>query len=341
MNMSILNKLVAGIDLTGGEAREAMDSIMDGLCTESQIAAFLTALKMKGETIEEVSAFAQSIRHKADKIDYRHDHLVDCCGTGGDYSNTFNISTTAAFIAAGAGVKVAKHGNRSITSKSGGADVLEKLGVVLSPDKNTIIECLDMANIGFLFAPRHHESFKYAVPVRKQLGFRTVFNLLGPLVNPALVEKQVMGVYDGKLVHICANVLNDLGVKRAMVIHGKDGIDEITLTGKSIVSEVNSGKVYDYEINPCDYGFELCSDDDLTGSTPKVNAEILASILDGVKGPKRDIAVLNAAASIYISGIASTYQEGLKKAEESIDKGLAKARLNIMREVTRGKRHAG
>jgi anthranilate phosphoribosyltransferase len=334
MKQSILNKLLNKLDLTREETIEAMDAIMNGECTDTQIAAFLTALKMKGETVEEISSCVRSIRSKADILEYRHENLVDCCGTGGDSSNTFNISTTAAFVAAGAGVKVAKHGNRSITSRSGGADVLEKLGININQNNERIIKSLDEANIGFLFAPKHHGSFKHAVPVRKQLGFRTVFNLLGPMVNPALVEKQVMGVYDKDLVEICANVLNDLGVKRAMVIHGEDGLDEITLTGKTFVAEVKEGKILKYEINPQNYGFKLCSIDDISGGSPKENADILKSILEGVKGERRDITLLNAAAIIYISGITESLEEGLHKAKESIDSGYALEKLISMKKIS-------
>ncbi|SHJ43203.1 anthranilate phosphoribosyltransferase [Dethiosulfatibacter aminovorans DSM 17477] len=335
MRSEILFKLSNKENLTKDEALEAMNSIMKGESSPVQTASFLTALKMKGETVEEISGCAMSVISNASKLEYKHEHLVDCVGTGGDGANTFNISTTASFIAAGAGVKVAKHGNRSVSSKSGSADVLEKLGVHLTDENEKIKNCLDKANIGFMFAPHHHKSFKNVVPVRKELKFRTVFNILGPMVNPASVEKQIMGVYDKGLVHVCANVLKELGVKRAMVIHGEDGLDEITLTGKTYVSEIKDDKVVEYMINPEDYGFKLCELVDISGEGPGVNADILESILRGDTGFRRDIAILNAAAAIYISGVADSYEEGLHKAIESVDSGKAYEKLEKMRMETR------
>jgi anthranilate phosphoribosyltransferase len=335
MKSEILFKLSNKENLTKDEAFEAMNSIMQGESSPVQTSSFLTALKMKGETVDEISGCAMSVIGNASKLEYKHENLVDCVGTGGDGANTFNISTTASFIAAGAGVKVAKHGNRSVSSKSGSADVLEKLGVHLTDDNEKIKNCLNEANIGFMFAPHHHKSFKNVVPVRKELKFRTVFNIMGPLVNPASVEKQIMGVYDKSLVHVCASVLKELGVKRAMVVHGKDGLDEITLTGKTYVSEIKDGKIIEYEINPIDYGFELCRLEDISGQTPEENADILESILKGEVGKRRDVAILNAAAAIYISGLAYSYEEGLHKAVESIDSGMAYDKLEKMRIETR------
>ncbi len=335
MKPEILFKLSNKENLTRDEALEAMNSIMNGESSPVQTASFLTALKMKGETVDEISGCAMSVINNASKLEYKHENLVDCVGTGGDGANTFNISTTASFIAAGAGVKVAKHGNRSVSSKSGSADVLEKLGVYLTDENEKIKNCLDEANIGFMFAPHHHKSFKNVIPVRKELKFRTVFNILGPMVNPASVEKQIMGVYDKHLVHVCANVLKELGIKRAMVVHGEDGLDEITLTGKTYVSEIKDDKVIEYVINPEDYGFKLCELKDISGETPEVNANILESILKGVDGFKRDIAILNAAAAIYISGVADSFEEGLHKAIISVDSGMAYEKLEKMRTETR------
>jgi anthranilate phosphoribosyltransferase len=335
MKTEILFKLSNKENLTKNEAFEAMNSIMKGESSPVQTASFLTALKMKGETVDEISGCAMSVIDNANKLEYKHENLVDCVGTGGDGANTFNISTTASFIAAGAGAKVAKHGNRSVSSKSGSADVLEKLGVYLTDDNEKIKNCLDEANIGFMFAPHHHKSFKNVVVVRKELKFRTVFNILGPMVNPASVEKQIMGVYDKNLVHVCANVLKELGVKRAMVVHGEDGLDEITLTGKTYVSEIKDNKLVEYIINPEDYGFELCKLEDISGETPEVNAHIIESILKGDEGFKRDIAIINAAAAIYISGVADSYEDGLQEARKSIDSGSAYEMLEKMRAETR------
>lgn len=335
MKPKILYKLSNKENLTKDEAFEAMNSIMKGESSPVQTASFLTALKMKGETVDEISGCAMSVIGNASKIEYKHANLVDCVGTGGDGANTFNISTTASFIAAGAGVKVAKHGNRSVSSKSGSADVLEKLGVHLTDDIEKIKNCLDEANIGFMFAPHHHKSFKNVVPVRKELKFRTVFNILGPMVNPASVEKQIMGVYDKNLVYVCANVLKELGVKRAMVVHGEDGLDEITITGKTYVSEIKDDKVIEYVIKPEDYGYNLCGLEYISGGMPNVNADILESILKGGTGFKRDIAIMNAAAAIYISGVADSYEDGLHKAEYSVDSGMAYEKLEKMRVETR------
>ncbi len=310
--------------------------MMEGELTESQIAAFLIALRMKGETITEITGVAKSLIGKAEKISTSYENVVDLCGTGGDSHGTFNISTTASFIVAGAGVPVAKHGNRSVSSPVGSADVLEQLGVNIIITKELAEKCLKDVGIVFLFAPIYHSAMRHVGKTRKEIGLRTVFNLIGPIVNPASVKNQVMGVYSEALIEPIAKVLRNLGSKRAMVVNGADAMDEVTITGKTSVAELKDGAVKTYKINPIDYGFDLCSLDDLKGGADsKANAEITLSILnDEEKGPKRDIAVMNASAAIYVSGVVDSFEEAISLSQKSIKSGKAMEKLNLLAEYT-------
>jgi anthranilate phosphoribosyltransferase len=261
------------------------------------------------------------MRSKAEKVSTQD--AVDTCGTGGDGADTFNISTAVAFVVAGAGVRVAKHGNRAVSSKSGSADVLKCLGVNIEASLSTVERCIEEAGIGFLFAPLMHKAMKHAATVRKELGFRTLFNLLGPLTNPANAHAQVLGVYDSRWVNPLAEVLRDLGSRRALVVHGFDGLDEITLTSETQVSELKNDNVTSFTIDPKEYGYSLCSANDLKGGSPKENAGIIRDILNGTTGPKTDIVILNAAAAIYVGGKADSIEKGILVAANSIDSGAA------------------
>ena len=323
-----------GKDLTEEEAYSAMNIIMGDAATPAQIAAFLMEMRMKGETIEEITGFARGMRSKASVIKgFRS--AIDIVGTGGDMAGTFNISTTSSFVIAAAGIPVAKHGNRAASSKSGAADCLDALGVNIRTSPERAAKCLEKTGIAFLFAQVFHGAMRYVAPVRKEIGCRTFFNILGPLTNPALADYIVLGVYDEKLLPLMANVLVKLGIKGAMVVNGSDGLDEITMTGKTHVCEVRDGKLSNYDIDPHDYGFEYCSPDDLSGGTPQENAQITLDILTGKeKGAKRNTVVLNAGCAIYCSGHADSIAEGIKTAEEMIDSGKAYAKLEEMKSFT-------
>jgi len=314
-------------DLSFVEAEGSMQDIMSGNATDGQIGAFLTALVMKGETSSEIAAFASVMRKNAVKITpKRNGMLVDTCGTGGDGKNTFNISTAAAFTAAGAGVKIVKHGNRGATSKCGSADVLEALGVKIDISPERVSEIIDENGIGFMFAQSHHPAMKYVGRVRKEIGIRSFFNLIGPLSNPAEADAQLLGVYDASLTEKIAEVLNILGTKRAMVVHG-DGYDEITTTGITQVSEVNNGHVRSYSLDASSFGFPKTDAASLNGGDSRYNARIIRSVLEGDEGPKRDIVILNAGAAIYLGEKAASVAEGIKSAERSIDSGHALEKL--------------
>nr|WP_207754221.1 anthranilate phosphoribosyltransferase [Caldicoprobacter guelmensis] len=330
----VLKKIVSGEHLTQEEAALSMDYIMDGSATPSQIGAFLVALRMKGETIPEITGCALSMRLKAQKV-VLDDYAIDTCGTGGDGGRTFNISTAVAIIAAAAGVKVAKHGNRAVSSKSGSADVLEALGIKIEMSPEMVVECIKRTHIGFLFAPHYHVSMKNVVGPRRELGIRTIFNILGPLTNPAGVKGQVLGVYDGRLVHSLAEVLINLGTQRAMVVHGLDGLDEITTTTRTMVSEVKEGEIIDYEIDPAEYGIPYAKPQDIAGADAEYNAELIKRILKGEKGPARDIVLLNAAAALYVGNDAESIKEGLEKAAYLIDSGAAYEKLKEFIRVSR------
>ncbi len=329
-----ISKVVAGSNLAEAEAAGVMRQIMQGEATDAQIACYLTALRMKGETVEEITGSARVMREKAVPIRLSAEFQVDTCGTGGDMAHTFNISTTAAFVVAGAGVAVAKHGNRSVSSKSGSADVLAALGVNLEVPSRCVEDCLAEAGIAFLFAPLMHQAMRYAIGPRREIGIRTIFNLLGPLTNPAGVSAQIMGVYAADLTGMLAQALGNLGIRRAFVVHGMDGLDEITITDRTKVSEYGKGSVRDYFIHPSDFGLPVGKAADLKGGDAKENAEIALAVLKGGKGPQRDIVLLNAAAGIAASGKARDIAEGLPLAADSIDSGAAMGKLERLRAIT-------
>ncbi|MFH1589534.1 MAG: anthranilate phosphoribosyltransferase, partial [archaeon] len=294
MIQKAIQKLVDKENLTQKEAEDVMNQIMEGKATQAQIGSFLTALRMKGETIDEITACAKVMREKASTIHPKVDMLVDTCGTGGDKSHSFNISTTAAFVVAGAGIPVAKHGNKSVSSHCGSADVLKQLGVNLDLTPKQVEKCIEEIGIGFMFAPIFHGAMKHAIGPRKELGIRTIFNILGPLTNPANAKAQVVGVFDPKLTEPLAEVLGNLGLKHAFVVHG-NGLDEITIDGETRISEYKQDQVLTYNIKPTDFGIKISSLDTIKTNSIEENAEILIEILKGVIGPQRDIVILNAA----------------------------------------------
>lgn len=323
-----LQKLMNGSDLTEQEAQDMMNAIMGGELTPAQIAGLLVALRIKKETVAEITGCARVMRDKALKVELNGMECMDTCGTGGDGSGTYNISTAAAFVLAGAGVAVAKHGNRSMSSRCGSADVLEALGakVDLSPDE--VARCIREAGFGFMYAPAYHSAMKFAIGPRKELGVRTVFNMLGPLTNPAGATRQVMGVYDAGLTHPIAEVLGRLGAVRALVVHGSDGLDELTVTGPTYVSELKrDGTVEDYEIHPEGLGLGIYKSEELRGGDAAENAAIIRGLLSGDKGARRDILLLNSAAALYVAGKAPTIPDGVQMAKNIIDSGLAMEKL--------------
>ncbi len=322
-----------GKDLSMDDAEAAMNIIMSDGATDAQIAAFLMALRCKGETIEEITGFAKIMRQKASVVPAARS-AVDIVGTGGDVSNTFNISTTSSFVIAGAGLNVAKHGNRSVSSKSGAADVLESLGVKLNLTPAMAAACMKETGISFLFAQSFHKAMRFVGPARREIGVRTVFNILGPLANPALSDYILLGVYDEKLLEVMAKVLMNVGVKGAMIVYG-DGLDEMTVCGTTKVCELRDRKLIKYEIEPEDLGFRRANRSEITGGTPDENAQITLNILKGIeKGAKRDIVLLNAGSAIYCTGAASSIEEGIAMARESIDSGKAYAKFEKMRDFT-------
>ncbi|MFN4133154.1 MAG: anthranilate phosphoribosyltransferase [Candidatus Hadarchaeales archaeon] len=331
-----LEKLLLLQDLSEEEAAEAMNSIMKGEATEAQMAAFLTALRLKGETVDEITAFARVMREFATKINPSRRPLVDTCGTGGDRIKTFNISTAAMFVVAGAGVAVAKHGNRSVTSKAGSADVVEALGVKIDLPPSEVERCIDEIGLGFMFAPLFHPAMKQVAKVRREMGIRTVFNILGPLTNPAGATAQLLGVFDEAMTEKMARVLLKLGSERAMVVHGIDGLDEISTIGKTKIAEVREGKVVTRVVQPEDFWMRRASPADLGGMTVEENARVLLRVLKGEKGPRRDIVVLNAAAALVVGGLVEDILEGIPIAEESIDSGMAYRKLQELVEATGG-----
>ena len=330
MIQDLISILVHRQDLTREQAAEAMRVLMSGEATPCQIAGFLVALNMKGETVEEITGFAETMRALATRVPTSRRPLVDTCGTGGDRSGTFNISTAAAFVVAGAGVPVAKHGNRSATSKCGSADVLEALGVNIDASPEKVGRCIDEIGIGFLFARKLHTAMRHVAAARTELRIRTVFNILGPLTNPAGACGQVMGVFDAGLVEPLAHVLGQLGSRHAFVVAGSDGLDEVTLDGPSMVAEVRGGSVRKYEVSPGQFGLKMTSADQLKGGDPETNAAILRDVLDGKKGPHRDVALLNAAPAL-IAGLAATdWASGMVLAAKSVDSGAARATLEAL-----------
>jgi anthranilate phosphoribosyltransferase len=337
-------KVVKGEDLTEKEMEAAMDEVMTGQATPAQIGAFITSLRMKGETVEEITGAARVMRARAvrihldsqsvnidrDDINIDTETILDTCGTGGDGTNTFNVSTATAFVAAGAGVKVAKHGNRAVSSQCGSADVLENLGLKLDIDSADVERCIREVGIGFLFAPLFHGAMKYAAGPRKEIGLRTIFNVLGPLTNPAGATAQVLGVYDPALTETIARVLGRLGTTKAFVVCGEGTFDEISICGPTRISHLNEGEVSTYELTPEEFGFTRAKPEDIKGGDSQENARIIRELLDGQKGPKRDIVLLNAAAAFAAAGLDLDLKGGIIRAEDSIDSGKAREKLESM-----------
>jgi anthranilate phosphoribosyltransferase len=330
-----ISKISKRQDLTLEEAEAAMDEIMMGAATPAQIGGYLMALRLKGETVDEITGSARSMRRAANHPPLRTHGVIDTCGTGGDGVGTFNISTTVAFVVAGAGLPVAKHGNRSVSSKSGSADVLGALGVNLNLTPEQVGECIDQVGIGFLFAPAFHPAMKHAIGPRRELGVRTIFNILGPLTNPAGARRQLMGVYAPELTEPLANVLCLLGGEAAFVVHGDGGLDELTTTGPNRVSELRDGTVRTYTLDPQSLGFKPCQPEDLLGGDPQQNAAITRGLLDGsLDSAKRDVVLLNAGAGIVAGGLAADLPTGIKLAAQSIDSGAALDKLNALVEYS-------
>ncbi|MCX8177880.1 MAG: anthranilate phosphoribosyltransferase [Candidatus Bathyarchaeota archaeon] len=346
-----IENLVCGRNLSYREAFESMKEIMSGEATPSQIAAFLTALRMKGETVEEIMAFATVMKSFCRKISPRvSGRLVDTCGTGGDRIKTFNVSTAAAFVVAGAGVPVAKHGNRSVTSRSGSADVLEHLGLNLNVPPETVEKAIEQVGVGFMFAPMFHPAMKHAASTRREMGIRTVFNILGPLTNPAMANAQVIGVYDAGLVEKIAHVLKGLGLQEAMVVHGLDGLDEISTVGETLIAWLREGEINTFKVTPKRLGVKKADIEHIVGTSPEESAETTFKILYGclkAGDPKRDLVAVNAAAGIIVGGMAEDFNYALELAQESIDSGAAynkleelikfydKSRINKLEELKR------
>lgn len=325
-----IESLVSGRSLASEQASGVMEEIMSGKATPAQIAAFVIALCIKGETVDEIVGLARVMQAKAIPVKIALP-VVDTCGTGGDKSSSFNISTTAAFIAAGSGLKVAKHGNRAMSSKCGSADVLEALGVKIELGTEAVAQCLNKIGIGFMFAPIFHPAMKYAAAPRRDIGIRTVFNILGPLISPAHAQFQVMGVPIEELGEKIASVLHKLGTKHALVVHGRDGMDEISISGKSLVWDITpKGVSPPYEVSPQYFGFREAEMTEIKGGTPEDNARILRSILKGERGPRRDIAIMNAAAAIVAANRSSDLKEGARIAQEAIDSGQALEKLDAL-----------
>ena len=330
-----LREVASGGTLSEGEAERALEEIMSGTAAPAATAALLTALRLRGESVGEIVGFARAMRRFAASVD-APDDVVDTCGTGGDSKGTINISTAAAFVARGAGVTIAKHGNRAATSRAGSADVLEALGAGIELGPDQVGKCISEVGIGFMFARTHHPAMRFVAPVRAELPFRTVFNLLGPLTNPAGARRQVVGVFDGTYVRPVAEALAELGAEKALVVHGTDGMDEITTTGPTIVSEVSDGEIIDYKISPEDFGLALHAPDGLLGGDAHLNARILRDVLSGEeRGAARDVTLMNAGAAIYVSCLAASVEEGVRLAEESIRSGAASESLQNFVAATR------
>jgi anthranilate phosphoribosyltransferase len=329
-----ITKVVNKEDLNEVEMMQVMSEVMGGKATPAQIASFITALRMKGETVEEVTGAARIMRQKATRIDARSTIIVDPVGTGGDGMNSFNISTTTAFVVAAAGITVAKHGNRAVSSGCGSADCLEALGVNISAEPEIVEECIQQIGIGFLFAPRLHGAMKYAIGPRKEIAIRTIFNMLGPLTNPAGATAQLIGVYDPTLTEMFAGVLKNLGTKRAFVVHGSDGLDEATVTGETRVTELKDDLISTYNINPIDIFGETYRDEELIGGDPPINAQITKDVLSGKDGARRKIVLLNAALAIMAGEKAANIKEGIAIAEECIDSGAAIKKLQALIELS-------
>jgi len=340
-----IKRVVDRVDLAAEDAEAVLEQIMTGQCADAQIASLLTALRMKGETVDELTGFARVMRRKAARVhphttvsaeiaDTEREALIDTCGTGGDVSGSFNVSTATAFVVAGAGVRVAKHGNRSVSSQCGSADVVEALGVRIELSPETIGRCIDVVGIGFLHAPLLHDAMKYVALARRQMGIRTIFNMLGPLTNPAGANVQVVGVYAAHLTELLARVLGGLGSRRALVVHGADGLDEITITAESRITELRDGELSTYTVTPEDLGLERATLAEIQGGDARQNSEIILGVLQSERGPRRDIVLLNAAAAFVASGRARDLREGVGLAAESIDSGKAFNKLERLIEFT-------
>lgn len=327
-----IDKAVRRIDLTQDEMTQVFEEIMTGSATPIQIGAFITALRMKGETVNEITAAAKVMRQKAINISLgEEEDIIDTCGTGGDVSNTFNISTATAFVVAGCGIKVAKHGNRSVSSQCGSADVLEELGVKIDLPPNRVKECIKRIGIGFMFAPLFHGAMKFAAGPRKEIGIRTIFNILGPLSNPASATHQILGVFREEITEVMAKVLDNLGVKGAMIVHSDDGLDEISIASRTKITELKSSKIKTYYIQPKDFGLKKADLSLLRGGTKEENAKIILGVLNGQKGPQRDVVLMNASAALVVAGRARNFKEGTEIAAESIDGKRALEKLELLR----------
>jgi len=343
-----IQKVVSRSDLSEKEMEAAMEVIMTGQATPAQIGAFITALRLKGETIEEITGAARVMRRKATRIRVKDDQInidrdeinldletiIDTCGTGGDGTNTFNVSTTTAFVVAGCGLRVAKHGNRSVSSLCGSADVIESLGVNLDVPPEVVEKCLNQVGIGFLYAPALHGAMKHAIGPRREIGIRTIFNILGPLTNPAGANVQVLGVYEKDLTPVLAEVLGKLGSRSAFVVYGEGSLDEISIAGKTQLSELKDGRVDTYTIEPEDFGLPRANLDDIRGGDAQENAGIILSVLKGEPGARRDIVLLNAAAALLAAGRATDFPDGITQAAEAIDSGRALEKLEGMKKIT-------
>jgi anthranilate phosphoribosyltransferase len=330
-----IREVVDGRSLSEQQAAGVAREIMTGSATAAQVAALLVGLRVKGETVAEITGFVRAMRQGAARIPVAADDAVDTCGTGGDGAGTFNISTVSAFVAAGAGCKVAKHGNRSVSSGCGSADLLQALGVNVEMPPERSARCIDEVGVGFLFAPQYHPGARHAAGPRREIGVRTIFNVLGPLLNPAGAKRQLLGVYDARLTEPIAQVLHRLGSIHCLVVHGEDGLDEITLAGKTLITELKSGVVRSFSILPEDVGVQRADLGALRGADPQANARIARQVLSGQPGPTRDIVLLNAGAAIHVGGKAASIAEGVRRAAESIDRGRAQAALDAL--IARGR----
>ncbi len=342
-----LQKIIKAQNLSLNETKDVFEQIMTGKASDAQIGAFITALRLKGETAEEITGAAEIMRNKAVKLDVRasvdidtedinidEETIIDTCGTGGSGTNTFNVSTACAFVVAGCGLKVAKHGNRSVSSQCGSADVLKELGVNIELEPGKVAECVKKIGIGFLYAPLFHGAMKYAIAPRREIGIRTIFNVLGPLTNPAGANSQVLGVYADHLTETIAEVLKNLGIKRAFVVYGSDTLDEITITGSTKISEVINDEINTYNIKPGDFNLKTYSLDEIKGGNSEDNAKIIMDILNGKEGAKRDIVLLNSAAALVAGNLAKDFNDGIKMATEAIDSKKALKKLEELKEIS-------
>lgn len=329
-----LHLLLERKDLDQDEMRTVMRNIMSGACTPAQIAGFLVALRLKGETVDEITAAAEVMRDLSTRVHVEEKYLIDTCGTGGDGTNTFNISTTAAFVTAAAGARVAKHGNRSVSSKSGSADVLEAAGVKLELNPEQVAECIRQVGIGFMFAPMHHSAMKYAITPRKELGVRTIFNLLGPLTNPAGAPNQLIGVFSNDWLDKLAQVMKNLGARHVMVVHAEDGMDEISISSTTSICELDNGEIRKYTVIPEQFGIEISDVSELAVESVDASLETMLGVLENKPGPARDIVLLNSGAAIYTAGVADDWNTGITLASQVLENGAARDKLNQLAKLS-------